>query len=73
MNYLAIQELIKEYGYTVKYMGMNYSTDLIPIVNIELKKNKETLNFNLQCSSLDDLAGETQSLAGFMDWLIDLT
>lgn len=69
MNYVTIQALVETHGYEVEYMSMTYSTNLIPVVNIGLKKGEETLNFNLKCPSLEDLAGEVQSLAGFMDWL----
>lgn len=71
MNYLTIQALVETHGYEVEYMSMAYSTstNLIPVVNIGLKKGEETLNFNLRCHDLENLAGEVQSLAGFMDWL----
>ena len=69
MNYLTIEALVEEHEYAVEYMSMTYSTDLIPAVNIGLKKGSETVNFTLHCSGLEDLAGEVQSLAGFMDWL----
>lgn len=69
MNYLTIQALVETHGYEVEYMSMTYSTNLIPMVSIGLKKGEETLNFNLRCHVLEDLAGEAQSLAGFMDWL----
>lgn len=69
MNYLTIQALVETHGYAVEYMSMTYSINLIPVVNIGLKKGKETLSFNLQCPSIEDLAGEVQSLAEFIDWL----
>ena len=69
MNYLTIQALVETHGYEVECMSMSYSTNLIPMVNIGLKKGEETLNFNLRCHGMENLAGEVQSLAGFMDWL----
>ena len=72
MNYTTIQSLVETHGYDeVEYISMTYSADLIPVVNIGLKKGEETLNFNLRCHGLENLAGEVQSLAGFIDWLAE--
>lgn len=69
MNYLTIEALVETHGYEVEYMSMTYSTNLIPVVNIGLKKGEETLNFNVRCHGLKNLAEEMQYLAAFMDWL----
>ena len=69
MNYLMIETLVDEQGYGVEYMNVSYSISLIPVVNVGLRKGEETLNFSLRCHDLENLAGEVQSLAAFIDWL----
>ena len=69
MNYLMMETLIDEQGYEVEYMNVSYSTSLIPVVNVGLRKGEETLSFSLRCHGLENLAGEVQSLAAFINWL----
>lgn len=69
MNFQTIEAMVETLGYDVEFMGLSYSKDITPAINIGLVKGNESVTFHRKCPSMDDLTANVQSLAGFIDWL----